>query len=181
LSGGAVEALLLDMGKVILDVTQPAVEAFAAATGTAPDRISDAFADELEFFRAVAEVASDLMFDRDALDLIRDAHRAGLRVGVLSNDAYSILGRDFFADRPELAELDAFLDALDIGVRKPAPEAYRRAVDALGVRPERVVFLDDTPECVEGARAIGMCAVQVDPADRKPAFDRVRQLVGLSP
>ena len=37
-------------------------------------------------------------------------------------------------------------------MRKPQPDAYLAAAKALGVPPEAVVFLDDTPECVEGAR-----------------------------
>ena len=169
-------ALLLDVGKVILDITPPAVDAFAAVS----DRTAQDFENEFAFFRAVADVAVDLMIDQDALALLRDARAAGFRVGVLSNDAYSIMGKEFFANRPEFAELDAFVDAVDIGVRKPEPEAYRRAAEALGVALEAVVFLDDTPECVDGARTVGMHAIQVDPADRRAAFDRARELLGIA-
>ena len=42
-----------------------------------------------------------------------------------------------------------------------------------------VVFLDDTPECVDGARAVGMTGVVVDPDDRRPAFDEARRLLGI--
>jgi HAD superfamily hydrolase (TIGR01509 family) len=168
-------ALLLDVGKVILDVTEPAVDVFTATTDKTPRE----FDNEFEFFKAVAEVAIDLMIQQDAVALMRDARAAGTLVGVLTNDAYSIMGKEFFANRPEFAELDAFVDAVDIGVRKPEPEAYLRAAEALGVVPEDVVFLDDTPECVDGARAVGMQVIQVDPADRKPAFDRARKLLGL--
>jgi putative hydrolase of the HAD superfamily len=170
------EALLLDVGKVILDITPPAVDAFAASS----DKTAGDFPDEFAFFRAVAEVAVDLMIDRDAVALMRDARAAGRRVGVLSNDAYSIMGREFFANRPEFAELDAFVDAADIGVRKPKLAAYQRAAEALGVPPDRIVFLDDTPECVDGARAAGMHVIQVDPADRKPAFDQAREVLGVT-
>ena len=168
-------ALLLDVGKVILDVTEPAVDVFTAAT----DKTERDFDSEFEFFKAVADVAVDLMIDADAVALMRDARAAGRRVGALSNDAYSIMGREFFATRPEFAELDAFVDAAEIGVRKPAPDAYLRAAEALGVEPDQVVFLDDTPECVDGGRVVGMHAIQVDPADRKPAFDEARLLLGV--
>ncbi len=168
-------ALLLDVGKVILDITAPAVDAFAATS----DKTARDFADEFAFFRAVADVAVDLMIDQDAVALMRDTRAAGRRVGVLSNDAYSIMGREFFAGRPEFAGLDAFVDALEIGVRKPDLAAYQRAADALGVPPEQIVFLDDTPECVEGGRAAGMHAIQVDPADRRTAFAAARQALGV--
>ena len=170
------EALLLDVGKVILDITPPAVDAFAAVT----DKTAGDFANEFAYFQAVAEVAVDHMIDQDAVALMRDARAAGRRVGVLSNDAYTILGREFFTARPEFAELDAFVDALDIGVRKPDLAAYQRAAEALGVPPDRVVFLDDTPECVDGGRAAGMHVIQVDPSDRKAAFDQAREALGMS-
>jgi putative hydrolase of the HAD superfamily len=169
-------ALLLDVGKVILDVTEPAVDAFTAAT----ERTERDYANQIEFFKAVAEVAVDLMIDPDAVTLMRDARAAGRRVGVLSNDAYTILGREFFANRPEFAELDAFVDAVDIGVRKPELAAYERAAEALRVPLDRIVFLDDTPECVDGGRAAGMHVIQVDPTDRRSAFDQARQALGLS-
>jgi putative hydrolase of the HAD superfamily len=169
-------ALLLDVGKVILDITAPAVDAFAATS----EKTARDFPDEFAFFRAVAEVAVDLMIDQDAVALMRDARAAGRRVGVLSNDAYSVMGREFFAVRPEFAGLDAFVDALEIGVRKPELAAYQRAAEALGVPPDQIVFLDDTPECVEGGRAAGMHVIPVDPTDRKAAFDQAREALELS-
>ena len=56
-----------------------------------------------------------------------------------------------------------------------------RAAAALGVQPGEVVFLDDTPECVDGAERVGMAAILVDPFDKTPAFDRARELLGLPP
>ena len=48
------------------------------------------------------------------------------------------------------------------------------------MRPEDVVFLDDTPECVDGARAVGMTVIVVDPGDRRPAFDDARRVLGIA-
>jgi putative hydrolase of the HAD superfamily len=204
------DALLLDIGDVIVGMRWDALDAYEAATGRTvpgrgprdPDRdprwqrrlagelSTEQYWDEVakaaglggwrDLFRDVSGVAADEMFDQRAVALMRDARRAGKRVGVLSNDAYSINGPEFFATRPEFADLDAFVDSTDIGARKPAPEAYLAATAALAVQPARVVFLDDTPECVEGARAVGMTAIQVDPLDRAPAFDEARRLLGLA-
>jgi HAD superfamily hydrolase (TIGR01509 family) len=203
------EALLLDIGFVIIDVTWSAVDAYEKATGTGPrerepvERDGDArwrahvagaitagkywgevarsrgFDGMTGLFRALAEVVPDELFDQAAVALMRDAREARRRVGVLSNDAYTLIGRDFFAGRPEFAELDAFVDATDVGSRKPAPEAYLAAADALAVVPQGVVFLDDTPECVDGARRVGMHGILVDPFDRTPAFAGARTLLGL--
>ena len=205
------DALLLDIGFVIIDVTWTAVHAYEKAMGTVPrgrepaDRDADArwraylagvispdqywgqvaksrgFDGMSDLLRALAEVVPNEMFDRAAVALMRDAREAPRRVGVLSNEAYSFMGRDFFARRPEFAELDAFVDATELGARKPAPEAYLAAAGALAVGPESVVFLDDTAECVEGARRVGMHGIRVDPFDRTPAFARARTLLGLAP
>jgi putative hydrolase of the HAD superfamily len=207
------EALLLDIGYVIIGVSWRAIEALEATTGVArsdggrgrfdpstDDRWRSLRAGEIssdqywgevararglsglgELFMTVARTVPDEMFDLDALRLMADARTAGRRVGVLSNDAYSFLGKEWFAGRPEFAGLDAFVDATDVGARKPDPKAYLAAATALGVEADAVVFLDDTPECVDGANRVGMTGVLVDPYDRTPAFDAARRLLGLEP
>ncbi|HEY6415130.1 MAG TPA: HAD-IA family hydrolase, partial [Acidimicrobiales bacterium] len=74
---------------------------------------------------------------------------------------------------------DAFVDASDIGVGKPEPEAYLIAAGALGLAAGRIVFLDDAEDNVEGARAVGMVGVQVDAGSAATAFDEARELLGL--
>ncbi len=194
------KALLLDIGNVIMGPSWRAVAAYETATGTklpqprpAPGDHGTAdlywaevgrmagFSGLREFFRSLTETVPDEMYDPAALALMEDARAAPYPVGVLTNDAYSILGREYFASRAEFAGLDAFIDAADIGVRKPDPQAYLIAAEALGVAPEQVVFLDDTPECARGARAVGMIDILVDPLDRTPAFAQARKLLGLPP
>jgi len=205
----ALEGLLLDIGDVIIGVTPEVLDAFEAATGTRiggrgpfgdttderwQQRLAGAiggddywnevsqaagFDDWRSLFRAISEVSPDQQFDQDALALMREARAAGRRVGVLSNDAYSISGPDFFRQRPEFDDLDAFVDSTDVGARKPDPKAFLAAADALGLPPDEIVFLDDLPASVEGARAVGMTGIHVDPADRQPAFALARRALGL--
>ncbi len=47
-----------------------------------------------------------------------------------------------------------------VGLRKPDPAMYRRALDVLGSAPSRMLFIDDRQENVEGAAAAGMTAVR---------------------
>jgi glucose-1-phosphatase len=49
----------------------------------------------------------------------------------------------------------------EIGKRKPDPAAFKAVAAAMGVAPSRILFFDDAPENVEGARASGMAAVHV--------------------
>jgi HAD superfamily hydrolase (TIGR01509 family) len=195
------QALLLDIGYVVVELSWRAVEAYDAATGTtSPGRdglapegalTSDEYWDSVArsrgmdgitaLFRALVEHVPDQLFDPAAVALMHDAQSAGCPVGVLTNDAYTFIGREFFAARPEFAGLDAFVDSTEIGVRKPAPRAYLAAAEALAVPVDRIVFLDDTPECVDGAHAVGMTALLVDPSNRTPAFTQARHLLALPP
>jgi putative hydrolase of the HAD superfamily len=48
------------------------------------------------------------------------------------------------------------LSSCYVGLRKPELVMYRRALDILGVPPERILFIDDRPENAAGAAAAGM-------------------------
>jgi HAD superfamily hydrolase (TIGR01509 family) len=47
----------------------------------------------------------------------------------------------------------------EVGLSKPDPRVYALTCERLGVSPQEVVFLDDTPRIVEGALAAGWQAV----------------------
>ena len=205
------EALLLDIGDVIMSSMWRGLDAFEAATGTVipergpydPDndplwqrRIAGeigfydywetvaqraGFSGWRELYRQVSGAVPESLVVPEAVTLMRQARQAGKRVGVLSNDAYSINGPEFFTARPEFRDLDAFVDSSEVGVRKPAPEPYLAAAVALGVEPSHVVFLDDTPECVDGARRVGMFGIHVDPQAPSAAFDLAREVLALTP
>lgn len=70
-----------------------------------------------------------------------------------------------------LAPLRRVFASCEVGLRKPEREAFEHVARAIGVPLERILFLDDTPENVEGARAIGMKAELVrSPQDVKRAL-----------
>jgi putative hydrolase of the HAD superfamily len=48
------------------------------------------------------------------------------------------------------------LSSCYVGLRKPHPEIYRRALDILGTPPDRVLFIDDRKENAAGAADAGM-------------------------
>jgi HAD superfamily hydrolase (TIGR01549 family) len=48
-----------------------------------------------------------------------------------------------------------------IGLRKPDAAAYDHVVEAIGVPASRIVFFDDSKDNIEGARARGLLAVHV--------------------
>jgi FMN phosphatase YigB (HAD superfamily)/ketosteroid isomerase-like protein len=162
----------------------PAWQRYLAGTISATDyweriAVAAGFADRWTMWREMCLTLGGSQFGQDALDLIADARAAGVLVGALSNDLVAIGGRAWVDTRPELAGFDAFVDATELGVRKPAPAPYLAAIEQFGLPANEIVFLDDTPICVEGARAVGMIGLHVDPIDRSIAFARARELVGL--
>ena len=59
----------------------------------------------------------------------------------------------------------------EMGLRKPDLKAFTYVADAIGVAPESILFFDDMPENIQGAKAAGFAAVQVQAtADVKAAL-----------
>ena len=115
----------------------------------------------------------------DMVDLITEAKAAGMRVGALTNDMTDFHGADWVARQEHLKLFDVIVDAGLLGVLKPDPRAFGRAAGELGLPPEQIVFLDDMPWNVEGARQVGLRAVRVPWDDPGQAIDTARELLGL--
>jgi putative hydrolase of the HAD superfamily len=142
---------------------------------------SGGYEDRITFWRAMSVELGGGVFADDALALVDEARAAGIPVGILSNDLYRSATREWVAGRPEFERFDVLVDCTEFGERKPAPGPYLKAAADFGLAPEEIVFLDDTPYCIEGARAVGMIAVPIDPLARSHGFDLARRLVGLTP
>jgi epoxide hydrolase-like predicted phosphatase len=52
--------------------------------------------------------------------------------------------------------VDVIIYSYEVGLAKPDPRVYRLLCERLAVRPEEVVFLDDSPENVRGACELGI-------------------------
>jgi putative hydrolase of the HAD superfamily len=57
------------------------------------------------------------------------------------------------------------LSSCYLGLRKPEPAIYLRALDILGRPAERMLFIDDRAENVDGAAAAGMKALLFEGVD----------------
>ena len=49
----------------------------------------------------------------------------------------------------------------DLGQRKPERRAYLSVADKMGLAPDQILFFDDNPDNVRGAREAGLHAVQI--------------------
>ena len=73
---------------------------------------------------------------------------------------------------------DAVLESRVLGVRKPDPRFYELACEAVGVRPDESVFLDDLGVNLKPARALGMHTIKVTDPDE--ALAELERVTGLS-
>jgi len=47
-----------------------------------------------------------------------------------------------------------------VGIAKPDPGIYQMTCERLGAQRQEVIFLDDSQACVNGARKVGIQAIQ---------------------
>jgi glucose-1-phosphatase len=188
-SPGVADALLFDLGRVVLDLDfNRTLRCWAAHAGC-------------EVAHLVARFGRDELYRRHEKGEISDAaFFAGLRksLGVDLSDAQFLEGWNaiFAREIPGIGQLLAraakrlplyafsntnrphveffsakYADVLvhfremflssSIGLRKPDAEAYDHVVRAIGVPAERIVFFDDLAENIGGARERGLIAVHV--------------------
>lgn len=103
----------------------------------------------------------------DVVSTLECLRRRGLRLGVVSNwdERLPVL-----LDRLKIAHrFETIVYSAAVGVEKPHPDIFRRALADLGVAPESVLHVGDRNiEDVEGAEAAGMRAWRLDRGRRDP-------------
>jgi pyrophosphatase PpaX len=126
-----------------------------SALGLAEERWAEADARWLEHYGEEEVVLIDGA--REALLRVR---RAGLRAGIVTSGDRVRVGREL--DGLGVASLfEVVVCAEDIVYRKPHPEALLLALDKLGVDAAEAVYVGDSPEDVQMARAAGVLAVGI--------------------
>ena len=77
--------------------------------------------------------------------------------------------------------VDAIVFSSETGRRKPAPDLYLAALEAIGTAPEETLFVGDrVREDYEGPRAVGMRAVVVTAHAEEEARDGVPTIASLA-
>jgi putative hydrolase of the HAD superfamily len=90
----------------------------------------------------------------DSLPTVRQLRAAGIRTALVSNCSHNT--------RPTIhrlgleEEFDAVILSFEVGARKPQPDIYLAALEALQVRPSEAIFVDDQAEYCDGAKALGI-------------------------
>jgi putative hydrolase of the HAD superfamily len=111
-----------------------------------------------EFFTAMCAQSKEL--PNGALCILKElAASDKCRIGALNNEA-----RETHEFRVSTFGLHNYFEytftSCYMGIRKPDPKIYLRALGVLGDRPGRSLFIDDRLENVAAAAAVGMKAVR---------------------
>jgi HAD superfamily hydrolase (TIGR01549 family) len=123
------------------------------------------------------ERAGNFDLYEDALPVLEELRRHGLKLGLVTNSARNVV--DFVAHHR--LDVDAAITSFEHGKTKPHETIFRAALELLGVEPGEAVMIGDSlSDDVEGARAMGMRAFLVDREDRFPEVpDRLPTLLAL--
>jgi len=109
-------------------------------------------------FEQLLEIWCRIEVDPITVKLVRQAREAGLVTALATNQQRyrgSYMQKTFGYE--EL--FDRTFYSYELGLAKPDPAYFGAVVEALGVRPEEAVFVDDMRANVVGAREAGLRAV----------------------
>jgi putative hydrolase of the HAD superfamily len=99
----------------------------------------------------------------EMFSLIRGLINSGYSVALLSNtempcvDYFHKQGYDFF---------DVLIFSCLEGTKKPQREIYELALVRLKCQPQQAVFIDDRPNCVKGALAVGLNTIWFESSEQ---------------
>jgi putative hydrolase of the HAD superfamily len=94
-------------------------------------------------------------YPRDVMpDWARQLREAGFRIALLSNMPFTV--RDAVLNCEWLPEFDQRTFSCELRISKPAPEIYKHCLRDLDIAAEDALFLDDRPDNVQGAEAVGL-------------------------
>ncbi|MGD1105783.1 MAG: HAD-IA family hydrolase [Terracidiphilus sp.] len=111
-----------------------------------------------DFFSFI--LAQSKLLPDGALDILKELSASNrFMLGALNNEARET--NDYrFSHFGLRGYFKVALSSCYVGLRKPEPAMYRRALDILGCAPERMLFIDDRQENVDGAAVARMKAIQ---------------------
>ncbi len=98
----------------------------------------------------------------DSAACLAELRARSLRLAVLTNFELPSVDLTLQHAGLDASQFDVLLSSASIGFHKPDPRAYLAVADALRLPASECAFVDDLPENVEAARALGMTAWLLD-------------------
>jgi len=123
------------------------------------------------------DTRSWLRLDPAVLDVLDGMHAAGIAVSLLSNAPRELAVA--LADHPAFGRFRLLLFSAELAMVKPDPRIFHVAAARLGAAPADIVFVDDRPENVRAATAVGMHAVTY--TGTADCLERLRNVLAARP
>jgi len=121
-----------------------------------------------EVFMAMAENGGGLR--QELVDYVPRIRASGLATGIITNNVIEF--RDHWRGMLPVDELfDFVVDSSEVGMRKPNPAIFERALEIGGLSPEQVIFLDDFEGNIIAAEALNIRSILVDGDGAKTVAD----------
>ena len=116
------------------------------------------------------------------LEALQRLRREGYGLSILSNTNPFMMGwalsKDFDGNGHSLADyVDALYLSYQMKVMKPSAEIFRRVLEAEGVRPEELLFVDDSSHNISAAQQLGIATFQ--PVNGEDWTEELFQLLRL--
>ena len=90
----------------------------------------------------------------ETIELIKFLH-GKIRMGMLSN-TNELHFEAVISKIPVIGLFDQITVSFEVGYMKPDREIYLDAIKKFGKTPEKILYLDDIPEYVDGAKSVGI-------------------------
>jgi putative hydrolase of the HAD superfamily len=185
MGAGAVRGIIFDLGNVLVDFDHAiAAKRIAEFSGRSARDIYNMFFDSeltrnfesgkllpLQFFAEVKEILNlkigyeeflpiwnEVFFLSEKNRLVYDLAKGlkqDYKIALLSN--VNVLHMEYL--KKNFPVFDAFhnvIASFEIGCTKPDPMIYKKTLQILGLPAESILYTDDRPELVEGARSLGI-------------------------
>ncbi|MFT4822435.1 MAG: putative hydrolase of the HAD superfamily [Halioglobus sp.] len=121
-----------------------------------------------EVFMAMSENGGGLR--EELVDYVRTIRASGLATGIITNNVVEF--REHWRSMLPVEELfDFVVDSSEVGMRKPNPAIFEKALEIAGLSSEQVIFLDDYEGNVIAAEALNIQTILVDGDGAKTVAD----------
>ena len=116
----------------------------------------------------MGELRKHVVFHAHHAEVLARLHRRA-RLAVCSNFSHTDTARAVLAEAGLLTHFDAVVVSMDVGIRKPRPEIFRAALEALGADPGETLHVGDSLDAdVAGAAELGIRPVWLTRRVRDP-------------
>jgi putative hydrolase of the HAD superfamily len=177
-----IKAIIFDWGGVLIENPAPGIMEYCANTLKVNIKLlKDAFSEYESTFQKgkISEnelwhrICAELNIEEPRIDslwkdavkhafkdktqtynLVKLLKKQGYKTGFLSNT--EIPAREYFFEKGYEKYFDMTTFSCIEGTVKPETKIYEIALNKLKIKPHESLFIDDKPECIEGAKKVGM-------------------------